>query len=332
MSSDDESTHTVGDEYVDIPDENGQLQPWKVLTRPKKLPDNLNIRKAMELDSEESDPDETNRDAQERRTANAAKKMIYRSICQNIRHALNASQPNALNGHTRWSHISSHTRALVHETALGEEPYLKRFPGGWISEQIMKQQLRNKRETKTRAGKQASAQKISKPMQLLAPKPPTESRARTANANRTPRTTAPPAQPANDSDSDADDEGWGQQVNAELSRLGRKPQQGGGDQPASTAGAGPSTRRKTTMASSSANPPPKSKLRPRMRPPPTPEPEPSSEPEPEPEPEAVQTSTKGKGRAKGLVDSDISLSVFQTHALILDLTNSKQVSKKAKTH
>ncbi|KAG9121233.1 hypothetical protein FRC07_002901 [Ceratobasidium sp. 392] len=305
MSLDDESTHTVDDEYVDIPDENGQLQPWKVLTRPKKLADNLNIRKAMELDSEESDPGETNRDARERRTANAAKKTIYRSICQNIRHALNASQPNALNGYTRWSQIPSHTRALVHETALGEEPYLKRFPGGWISEEIMKQQLRNKRETKTRAGKQASAQKISKPMQLLAPKPPAESRARTANANRTSRTTAPPAQPANDPDSDADDEGWGQQVNAELSRLGRKPQQGGGDQSASTSGAGPSTRRKTTTASSSTNAPAKSKIRPKMRPPPTPEPEPSSEAEPE----AVQTSTKGKGRAKG-----------------------KQVSKKAKTH
>ncbi|KAG8752315.1 hypothetical protein FRC12_012032 [Ceratobasidium sp. 428] len=79
MSSDNESTHTVGNKYVDIPDENGQLQPWKVLTRPKKLPDNLNIRKAMELDSEESNPDETNRDARERRTANAAKKMIYRT-------------------------------------------------------------------------------------------------------------------------------------------------------------------------------------------------------------------------------------------------------------
>ncbi|KAG9095110.1 hypothetical protein FRC07_011148 [Ceratobasidium sp. 392] len=304
MSSDDESTHTVDDKYVDIPDENGKLQPWKVLTRPKKISDNFNIRKAMELDSEESDPGETNRDARERRTANAAKKMVYRSICQNIRHALNASHPNALNGYTRWSQISSHTRALVHETALGEEPYLMRFPGGWISEQIMKQQLRNKRETKTRAGKQASAQKISKPMQLLAPKPPAESRARIANANRTLRTAAPPAQPANDPDSDADDEGWGQQVNAELTRLGRIPQQGGGDHSASTS-AGPSTRRKTITTSSSANPLPKSKIRPKMRPPPTPEPEPSSGSEPE----AVQTSTKGKGKAKG-----------------------KQVSKKAKTH
>ncbi|KAG8680817.1 hypothetical protein FRC09_017949, partial [Ceratobasidium sp. 395] len=288
MSSDSESTHTVvDDEYVDIPDEKGQLQPWKVLARPKKLPDSLNIHKAMELDSEESDPSETNRDARERRTANAAKKMIYRSICQNIRHALKASQRNALNGYTRWSHISIHTRALVHEKALGEEPYLKRFPGGWISEQIMKQQLRNKRETRPA--------RESGPMQLLAPKPPTQSRAWTANANRTSRTIVPPAQPADDPDSDANDEGWGQQLDAELSRLSRKQQQGGGDQSASTPGAGPSARRKTTTASSSANPPPKSKVRPKMRPPPTPEPEPSSEPEPE----AVQTSTKGKGKAKG---------------------------------
>ncbi|KAG9085916.1 hypothetical protein FRC07_013258, partial [Ceratobasidium sp. 392] len=123
------------------------------------MPKVFDVRTAMELDSEDSEPGKNNRDRREWTQANLAKKMLYRSICRNVRHALNASQSNALSGSTRWSQISSATRALVHDTVLGEEPYMKRFPGGWITEDIMKRQLRNKRDTATRLSKRAESLK-----------------------------------------------------------------------------------------------------------------------------------------------------------------------------
>ncbi|KAG9120837.1 hypothetical protein FRC07_003507, partial [Ceratobasidium sp. 392] len=184
--------------------------------------------------------------------------------------------------------------------ALGEEPYLMRFPGGWISEEIMKQQLRNKRDTKTRAGKQASAQKISKPMQLLVQKTPAESRARTATVNNTLRTTTantPRVRPADNQDSDEDDERWGDQIDAELKGLGRKAQQSQGNQSAG-ASAGLSTRQ-AAATSSRANPPAKSTIRPRMRPPPASDSDSKSESELESEPEATPPSAKGKEPAMG---------------------------------
>ncbi|KAG9081903.1 hypothetical protein FRC07_014382 [Ceratobasidium sp. 392] len=54
---------------------------------------------------------------------------------------------------------------------------MKRFPGGWITEQIMKRQLRNKRDTMTRLSKRAESLKI-KPISILASKTQASSKSR----------------------------------------------------------------------------------------------------------------------------------------------------------
>ncbi|QRW17363.1 hypothetical protein RhiXN_05365 [Rhizoctonia solani] len=63
---------------------------------------------------------------------------------------MNAIIPGASHGKLYWTQITSSEQAAVHAEVLELNPYLRRFPGGWITEVLMQRQLRNSRETRSR--------------------------------------------------------------------------------------------------------------------------------------------------------------------------------------
>ncbi|CUA72632.1 hypothetical protein RSOLAG22IIIB_10204 [Rhizoctonia solani] len=154
---------------VMIEDENGVKQPWAVIPRPETIEKNASIRKLMELGDDDSDSDSiSDGDTEDDGTAKA-QTAIYRSIWQGIHHAMNAIVPGALHGKLKWKAITSAERSAIHAEVLENNPYLRRFPGGWISELIMQRQLRNARDTAARKAKQNRALKL-KPLNHLSKK------------------------------------------------------------------------------------------------------------------------------------------------------------------
>ncbi|KDN38396.1 hypothetical protein RSAG8_09490, partial [Rhizoctonia solani AG-8 WAC10335] len=177
---------------VMIEDENGVEQPWTIIARPETIEKNCSIRKLMQLGSDnDSDSDSVSGDGAEDDDTAKAKCALYRSIWRGTYHALNAIVPGAVHGKLKWKNISSAERSAVHEEVLANNPYLRRFPGGWISELIMQRQLRNARDTATRKAKQDQA--LNWRRQLLQSRltatasasdsAPTNARKRRSNAN-----------------------------------------------------------------------------------------------------------------------------------------------------
>ncbi|GAB1527017.1 hypothetical protein RhiTH_010192 [Rhizoctonia solani] len=71
---------------------------------------------------------------------------------------MNAIIPGASHGKLYWTQITSSKQAAVHAKSstfmssgqvLELNPYLRRFPGGWITKVLMQRQLRNSRETRS---------------------------------------------------------------------------------------------------------------------------------------------------------------------------------------
>ncbi|KAB5594752.1 hypothetical protein CTheo_1731 [Ceratobasidium theobromae] len=131
---------------VMIEDEFGKERPWTIIPRPETIEKNYSLKQLMGLGS---DPESVGEDE----TANEAANDIYRSICTSTRHAMNAIIPGAKHGKLKWKHITSAEKAAVYEEVLESNPYLQRFPGGWITEVVMQRQLRNSRDTAARTQK-----------------------------------------------------------------------------------------------------------------------------------------------------------------------------------
>ncbi|CAE7233201.1 unnamed protein product [Rhizoctonia solani] len=148
-----------------IEDENGVERPWTLIPLPKKIEKNCNLRELMELGSG-TDSEGDSGGANEDDPTTKAQKAIYRSICGGIRRSMNAIVPGALHGKLKWRDITSAERTAIHEEVVADNPYLRRFPGGWISEIIMQRQLRNARDTATRNTKALNL----KPLDLLSKK------------------------------------------------------------------------------------------------------------------------------------------------------------------
>ncbi|KAG8728467.1 hypothetical protein FRC11_011012 [Ceratobasidium sp. 423] len=150
-------------EIVMIEDEYGVEQPWPVILRPETIEKNRNLRELMDLGSNSDAEDDATNDAQ---------KAIYRSICARIRHATNAIIPGAMHGKLKWKQVTSAERTAVHNEVVELNPYLRRFPGGWITEVVMQRQLRNARDTAARDNDSDEEQLYTKvkPLNLLSKK------------------------------------------------------------------------------------------------------------------------------------------------------------------
>ncbi|CAE6487601.1 unnamed protein product [Rhizoctonia solani] len=143
---------------VMIPDENGVQQPWTIIPRPEIIPKNPNIRALMELgsDSDKEDNDE----------AAMAKKAIYWGIWSGIKVAMNSTVAGASVGKLLWKQVPTTQRNDVRAEVLENNPYLRRFEGGWIEELIMMTQLSNSRDTYRRKMKKATKAQL-KPLNRL---------------------------------------------------------------------------------------------------------------------------------------------------------------------
>ncbi|KAB5587768.1 hypothetical protein CTheo_8791 [Ceratobasidium theobromae] len=149
--------HQLDPGTVMIGDDSGKERPWTIIPRPEKVEKNCNLRKLMELGS--------NSDSEGEDEAKDAANDIYRSICTSTRHAMNAIIPGAKRGTLKWKQITSAEKAAIHEEVLESNPYLRRFPGGWITEVVMQHQLRNSRDTAARLRKlKAKKSHTSKPI------------------------------------------------------------------------------------------------------------------------------------------------------------------------
>ncbi|CEL58783.1 hypothetical protein RSOLAG1IB_08829 [Rhizoctonia solani AG-1 IB] len=142
----------------------------------------------MDLGEDPSDDDSDNKSK-----TTDAQKTIYCSIRKCTRLAMNAIIPGASHGKLYWSQITSAERTAVHAEVLEMNPYLRRFPGGWITEVIMQRQLRTSRNTRERNRKKRNKQ--PEPLSLLSNKK------RNSGSNKTNRASGAPATAAHASSS-----------------------------------------------------------------------------------------------------------------------------------
>ncbi|KAB5588707.1 hypothetical protein CTheo_7851 [Ceratobasidium theobromae] len=121
--------------YAHIPNKDGVYTRWSVLEKPlaKDAGKNWNIREHMGLDGDE--------DARN----------LYNDIVSFIRNHTQAETQDMVK--PQWKDISSAIKERVNIKALNRFGYLLRFKHNWATEEIMRRNLRNTRDTKSRINK-----------------------------------------------------------------------------------------------------------------------------------------------------------------------------------